>query len=222
MGGNEEQAKTAAAKPWSRHTATKRAAITAAAVRVFARDGFEAATVDEIARAAHVGKQTVYNYFGDKQALFLAAIQHPDGASSGGADPEDSPPSDELEKLFPPGEPPLAVLTRIGEHILEAILAPDRASLHRLTIAELSRHPELQDMWSDSAGDQVTAAITHYLSTLTTAKNAGRAARQFVVLLAAEGRAQSAHGTRPLTKRQRHTIAHETADLILRAERIPS
>ena len=38
--------------------------------RVFMRDGFEGASVDEIAREAQVSKATLYSYFPDKRLLF--------------------------------------------------------------------------------------------------------------------------------------------------------
>ena len=47
--------------------------ILAAAVEVFARCGFAATDVQEIADKARVGKGTVYRHFGTKEGLFLAA-----------------------------------------------------------------------------------------------------------------------------------------------------
>ena len=44
------------------------------ACTVFLRDGYEGASVDDIARAAGVSKATLYNYFPDKRALFLKAF----------------------------------------------------------------------------------------------------------------------------------------------------
>jgi TetR/AcrR family transcriptional repressor of mexJK operon len=38
--------------------------------RIFLRDGFDGASVDDIARAAGVSKATLYSYFPDKQLLF--------------------------------------------------------------------------------------------------------------------------------------------------------
>ena len=38
---------------------------------VFLRDGFEGASVDDIARAAGVSKATLYSYFPDKRLLFM-------------------------------------------------------------------------------------------------------------------------------------------------------
>jgi AcrR family transcriptional regulator len=46
-----------------------------AARRVFAKKGFNQATVDEIAEAAEVAKGTVYLYFPSKQAMYFAALR---------------------------------------------------------------------------------------------------------------------------------------------------
>jgi len=45
-----------------------------AASRVFARQGYDAASVEEIAFEAGIGKPTVYRYFPSKEALFEAAF----------------------------------------------------------------------------------------------------------------------------------------------------
>lgn len=51
---------------------TKHEAILQYATRVFAKDGFAATDVQQIADQADVGKGTVYRYFGNKSDLFLA------------------------------------------------------------------------------------------------------------------------------------------------------
>lgn len=53
----------------------KREAILHAAVAVFLREGYARASVEAIADRAGVSKQTVYNHFGDKERLFLAAVE---------------------------------------------------------------------------------------------------------------------------------------------------
>lgn len=53
----------------------KRAAILDAAKRLFARDGFARVSMDQIAAEAGVSKLTVYSHFGDKEALFTAAVR---------------------------------------------------------------------------------------------------------------------------------------------------
>ncbi|MER6144764.1 TetR/AcrR family transcriptional regulator [Streptomyces sparsogenes] len=64
----------AVGRPAGPHPA-KRQAILEAAVAVFLREGYTRASVDVIADEARVSKQTVYNHFGDKQRLFLAAVE---------------------------------------------------------------------------------------------------------------------------------------------------
>lgn len=53
----------------------RREEITQAATEVFARKGFQGASVDDIAEAAGVSKGTLYSYFENKEALFYAAFE---------------------------------------------------------------------------------------------------------------------------------------------------
>ena len=47
-----------------------------AAVRIFAEKGYTQTDVQEIADRVGVGKGTVYRHFGNKEALFEAAVTH--------------------------------------------------------------------------------------------------------------------------------------------------
>ena len=53
----------------------KRAAITQVAAEVFARKGFQGASVDDVAAAAGVSKGSLYSYFKNKEELFYATFQ---------------------------------------------------------------------------------------------------------------------------------------------------
>jgi AcrR family transcriptional regulator len=53
----------------------RRNAILDAAADVFARKGYAAARIIEVARAAGVGKGTIYEYFPSKEALFFAVFE---------------------------------------------------------------------------------------------------------------------------------------------------
>lgn len=53
----------------------KRAAILEAAKRLFLRHGVDGVSMDQIAGEAGVSKLTVYSHFGDKESLFVAAVQ---------------------------------------------------------------------------------------------------------------------------------------------------
>ncbi|QKW20910.1 TetR/AcrR family transcriptional regulator [Kitasatospora sp. NA04385] len=58
----------------------KRAAIVAAAMAVFGREGYARASMDAIAAQAGVSKRTVYNHFSDKETLFLSVALETSGA----------------------------------------------------------------------------------------------------------------------------------------------
>jgi len=62
------------------------AQIMEAALGVFARRGFSAATLDEIAGRAGVTKGTIYRYFSDKETLFIETLRWKIGGAIGGLD----------------------------------------------------------------------------------------------------------------------------------------
>ena len=45
------------------------------AIRLFSRQGFAATSTDELMRVMDVGRQSMYDTFGDKRALFLKALE---------------------------------------------------------------------------------------------------------------------------------------------------
>lgn len=49
--------------------------IAQAALRLFARKGYAAGSVEEISTEAGIGKSTVYEYYRNKEELFIAAVQ---------------------------------------------------------------------------------------------------------------------------------------------------
>lgn len=188
----------------------KRQAILDAATAAFLQSGY-AANVDDIAAAAGVGKQTVYRHFGDKEALFLAALA---AARASVVTPQPFAAPDTAD--------PAKGLARLGEQILTIALSPTVAALHRLTIAEIGRHPELSRHWADGSTPYVDEELTGYLRRCDTdgvlkVPDPARAARQFAYLLITEGRLASVYGTKPLPAKLRHEMAAETADLIVRA-----
>ncbi|MEV0231983.1 TetR/AcrR family transcriptional regulator [Nonomuraea sp. NPDC050786] len=196
-----------------RRSPVKRRAILDAAIKVFTDQGYARTSVDAIAAVAGVGKQTVYSHFGDKEQLFLAAIQ--EARSSVGVTP---------------AEPPIAFsgdpredLVVLGERILDIALSPRVSAMHRLTIAEVAHHPELQRTWRESSA----SADHDVLGYLRACDGDGRlrvpdpirAARQFAYLVITEGRVETAYGMLPLRPERRHAIAADAADLIVRAHR---
>ena len=53
----------------------RRHEIISSAVKLFAEKGFEHTTLDEIAEASEFGKGTIYNYFQNKEEIYLAIVE---------------------------------------------------------------------------------------------------------------------------------------------------
>jgi AcrR family transcriptional regulator len=60
----------------SEYAEQTRAALIAAAAKAFAKHGFTATSITQIADAARVTKGAVYHHFSDKQSLFEAVMHH--------------------------------------------------------------------------------------------------------------------------------------------------
>ncbi len=98
-----------------------------AARELFLRDGYRAG-VDAIAAAAGVSKQTLYNHFGSKEALFSAVM------------------SACVQNLTVPlaGQDGLRdALLRFALSFRGELFSPESLALHRMLIAETPRFPEL-------------------------------------------------------------------------------
>jgi len=116
----------------------KRDAILAAAQEFFIRHGFGSTSMDAIAVAANVSKQTLYRYYQHKEALFIATMQHmvfEHTMMTLFAELRETP----MESL-PQLEHALLTWAQVA---LENIMQPDYVALVRVLIAELPRFPSL-------------------------------------------------------------------------------
>lgn len=98
-----------------------------AALGLFLRLGYRA-SVDAIAAEAGVSKQTLYNHFGSKEALFSAVVSEalrPVTVSLADA-------SEDLREG----------LIRFAQAFRRTVLAPEAIALHRMLVAESPRFPE--------------------------------------------------------------------------------
>lgn len=99
---------------------------------VFLRDGFEGASVDDIAREAGVSKATLYNYFPDKRVLFVEVATR-----------ECRRQADEAEALVDLSAPPEVVLPEAARRIIAFSLSDFGRNVFRISVAESERFPEL-------------------------------------------------------------------------------
>ncbi|WP_163507511.1 TetR/AcrR family transcriptional regulator [Fodinicola acaciae] len=205
-----------AVRDTDRRSSVKHEAILRAATRIFLRDGYARASVAAIATGAGVGKETLYKHFASKEGLFLAAVDHARAAAGLGADGG-------AGLIVDTGDV-TADLPATGERLVRALLAPEVAALHRLTIAEHGHHPQLQRYWRDGDDTQVHLddAMADYFATCDrrgdlAVPDPALAASHFTTLLAAHARVRSLYGSQPLTDDEIRTIAKDTAELFLRA-----
>ena len=117
----------------------KRRQILDGARAVFLSQGFDAASMGEIARAAGVSKGTLYVYFESKEDLFQAIAQQQCLAQAEG-----------LFDLGAEGDDVEAVLTRLGVGFAGFLCQPDKASPLRTVIAIADRMPEIGKQFYES------------------------------------------------------------------------
>lgn len=133
----------------------KQQAIITAATRIFLEQGYSQASMDRIARSAGVSKQTIYNQFGNKEALFRAIINQRCA---------------ELLSLLLEGEQDgsdiEAILTRFATTLLNILLEPSALALHRLIIAESRRLPRVGRIYHESGPARGNQQLACYLETL--------------------------------------------------------
>jgi TetR/AcrR family transcriptional regulator, mexJK operon transcriptional repressor len=156
---------------------SKAESILAAAKRTFLAAGFGAVSMDTIAREAGVSKATVYAHFSGKQELFGAVIDRECERyfarfSAGELDPRDV----------------RASLTVLGRRFLELLLSPDGIALYRIILGEVTRFPELGEVFWHAGPErqrlQIEAFLKSAIASGTLALADTRlAAEQFVSLV---------------------------------------
>ncbi|MGB5864506.1 MAG: TetR/AcrR family transcriptional regulator [Sulfitobacter sp.] len=144
---------TAARTPDAIHRGRKYDQVLAGAQRVFMADGFEGASVDEIARVAEVSKATLYKYFPDKRMLFMevTTLECQRQASSALAD---------IDRAAPPRD----VLGQTGRHFLNFITSKFGQQIFRICVAESDRFPELGRSFYASGPTVMRAEMAAYFA----------------------------------------------------------
>lgn len=132
-------------------SARKHRAIVAAATTAFLDKGYDGTSMDEIAAAAAVSKQTVYKHFADKETLFAEIVlattgqinqivQLVTGSLAGTTD---------LEKD----------LGELARRLITVLMEPPILRLRRMVISSADRFPELGRTWYEQGFERVLAAM---------------------------------------------------------------
>lgn len=190
----------------------KRAAILAAAKRLFPLSGFEGTSMDAIAAEAGVSKLTVYSHFTDKETLFVAAIR---------ARCTDQVP-DALFDVDTTG-PVRGQLLAIAHAFLNLIMSPEAISLHRLLTSSGSTSPKLGQLFWEAGPLRMRQSFEEFLRQEVQAgqldiPDTTRAASQFFALLKGELHARLLCGCgQPLSAQDVDEHVAATVDFFLRA-----
>lgn len=126
-------------------------AILQAATAVFLKNGYDGASIDEIAAVAEVSKQTVYKHFRDKEQLFAAIVL-------GTTDRVD-----ELVQLVASTLSDTADLDEdlreLAHRFITALMQPHMLRLRRLIIANAERLPEVASIWFERGFQRVLKTL---------------------------------------------------------------
>jgi TetR/AcrR family transcriptional repressor of mexJK operon len=154
---------------------TSSGAIREAAASLFLEKGYQGTSMDDVAAAAQVSKQTIYTHFENKQELFadlvLGNAERVEGFVAGlhvGADVHEG-------------------LIKIARDYVRFVSRPDVLRLRRLVIAEAGRSPDLARAYYERVPLRVVAAFARLFEELSQegrlhVEDANMAAEHFVWL----------------------------------------
>jgi AcrR family transcriptional regulator len=140
----------------------KRRQIMDGAREVFLAQGFDAASMGEIARKAGVSKGTLYVYFDSKEQLFEAIAREACGAQA-----------ETVFSLDPADHDVEAVLTRLGRSFVKFLCRPGAMSPLRTVISISERMPEIGRKFYETGPAEGVTTVRHYLESQVAAGNLG-------------------------------------------------
>ena len=151
----------------------KRQQILSGARKVFFEQGFDGASMNDVARVAGVSKGTLYVYFESKERLFTALMHAERARQNFAADPQDHDVA--------------AVLTRLGKGFVRFLSAPHVIRAKRTVMAIIERMPEVAADFYREGPALCVADLTRYLEAQVSARvldieDCALAAHQFLDL----------------------------------------
>jgi AcrR family transcriptional regulator len=130
----------------------KRRQIIEGARAIFLAQGFDAASMNDIARAAGVSKGTLYVYFADKEQLFSAIVEEECCAHAEG-----------VFDLDPTDHDVESALLRFGNAYVNFLCQSGKASALRTVIAIADRMPEIGQTFYETGPAVGIARLADYL-----------------------------------------------------------
>ena len=129
----------------------KRQQILIAAADLFTTQGYANTSMEQVAEAAKVSKQTIYSHFGGKADVLEAAIK------------QRCMEGDLTVEQFDLSLPPTEFLPEFAGRFLKLVLDDTPLAMYRLCLNEGQRHPELGLAFYESGPKLITQALAAYL-----------------------------------------------------------
>jgi len=134
----------------------KRDQILAGARQVFRSQGFDAASMDGVARAAGVSKGTLYVYFTSKEGLFADLVRADLKAAA------------EQQAILDRNNPDIrAVLHAYGVSFIRRMLEPEHIAMVRMVIAASIKLPALGKIFYEAGPEHGISNLSGYLGECT-------------------------------------------------------
>ena len=132
----------------------KRQAIICAASKAFLENGYQNTSMETISSKAGVAKQTLYNYFGNKDALFIAVVDqkcdYSDNATMRSGDIK----SENVEE----------VLKKYAQSKLADLVSSENTAMFRMMISEAIRFPNLGEMFFKAGLEKDRLLLVNFLT----------------------------------------------------------
>jgi TetR/AcrR family transcriptional regulator, mexJK operon transcriptional repressor len=115
------------------------------AMRLFLQHGYEAVSVEEIAKQAGVAKRFIYARYGDKSELFAAAVEH---NLLGRLE-------DTLQAIEPSRGGVERGLYEFGQSLIKMATQSEAVALHRLFVASAPQFPDIAKRFVERNRDRI-------------------------------------------------------------------
>ena len=122
------------------------------AQQIFFRDGFDGASVDDIAKAAGVSKATLYSYFPDKRLLFMEVARR-----------ECQHQADSAQAMIDVSLPLRDILTFAAHRVIEALSRQFNIRMYRMCVAESERFPQVGEAFYECGPALIRDRISYFL-----------------------------------------------------------
>ncbi len=188
----------------------KRRRILEAATRLFTEQGYEGTSVDDIAAAAGVSKQTVYSHYESKENLFGVAVSEKCKAS--GMD----------RSVIDMEQPPEVLVPDVARKFVDLLKSPEALRIYAICTSSTGSHPRISELFYRYGPKKTVDVFADYLRRQNdtgqlAVPDPDIAAWQFLCMLKGEAHMRAQFGLEPLSEDREQAYIDHCVAVFLRA-----